>query len=223
VKRDAFTLLEVMVAVAILALSLTAIFSSEAGAIKMAHRSRKMGQAALLVRCKMGEIEEQVASQGLPALFDSDSDACCEGAEIDGFSCDWEIEPVVLPDNMFAPEDEGAGSGAQDPMAKVGSALGLSPDDKGSPTEMDPSQMLSGGGMDGIASMALSYTYPVLKPSFEAQIRRATVTVHWKEGSIDHQFDVTQYLVSDQPIVVPDANAEGATDPASTTGNGAGP
>jgi prepilin-type N-terminal cleavage/methylation domain-containing protein len=45
---SAFTLLEVMVAIAILAVSLTAIFSSEAGAIKMAHRARKMGMATLL-------------------------------------------------------------------------------------------------------------------------------------------------------------------------------
>jgi hypothetical protein len=34
------------------------------------------------------------------------------------------------------------------------------------------------------------------------------VTVHWKEGSTDHEFDVTQYLVSDQPIPTePEAGA----------------
>jgi general secretion pathway protein I len=212
-------LLEVMVAVAILALSLTAIFSSEAGAVKMAHRSRKMGLAALLVRCKMGEIEEQVASEGLPAVFDSGSDECCEEGEQEGFSCDWEIEPVVLPDNMFAEEEEeGDGKGGGDkpnPMDKVSSALGLPSStggDKPTVDDMDPSALLSGGG-DGLASMALSMVFPVLKPSFEAQIRRATVTVHWKEGSIDHSFDVTQYLVSDQPIVDPAAAAGLGVDP----------
>ena len=109
-RTEGFTLLEVMVAVAILALSLTAIFSSEAGAVKMAHRARKIGLASLLVRCKMGEIEEQVAAEGLPAVFDSGSDECCEDGEITGFSCDWEIEPVVLPDNMFASEEGEEGS-----------------------------------------------------------------------------------------------------------------
>ena len=218
-----FTLLEVMVAVAILAVSLTAIFSSEAGAAKMAHRSRKMGLAALLVRCKMGEIEEQVAAEGLPALFDAGSDECCEDGEISGFSCDWEIEPIVLPDNMFAPEEdeEGGGSGKKEsPLDKMTSALGVDPGangDKQGMNGMDPSTLLSGGG-GGLASMALSFTYPVLKPSFEQQIRRATVTVHWKEGSIDHSFDVTQYLVSDQPIVDPAAAAAAAAGVDPTTG-----
>jgi general secretion pathway protein I len=198
-RTAAFTLLEVMVAVAILAMSLTAIFASEAGAIKMAHRSRKMGLATLLVRCKMGEIEEQVAAEGLPALFDSGSDACCEDAEIDGFTCDWEIEPIVLPENMFAPEEGEEGTGepgeqpAQSPVEQMQQQLGA----------MDPAQAFSGQGsaeLDGLASMALGFVFPVLKPSFEQQIRRATVTVHWKEGSTEHEFDVTQYLVSDQAI-----------------------
>jgi len=52
-----FTLLEVMIAVAILGLSLTAIFSSEVGAANIAARARRQNVAATLARCKMGEIE----------------------------------------------------------------------------------------------------------------------------------------------------------------------
>src|SRR5690606_3853502 len=51
-----FTLLEVMVAVAILALSLVAIFSSEGGAIRAGARARQMSAATLLARCKMAEV-----------------------------------------------------------------------------------------------------------------------------------------------------------------------
>jgi general secretion pathway protein I len=223
-QTSGFTLLEVMVAVAILALSLTAIFSSEAGAVKMAHRSRKMGLASLLVRCKMGEIEEQVAAEGLPAIFDAGSDECCEDGEIDGFSCDWEIEPVVLPDNMFAQEDEEGGEGGENPIEKISTAMGLGPDENGkkpSAEDIDPTELLSGGG-GGLASMALEFVFPVLKPSFEQQIRRATVTVKWKEGTIEHSFDVTQYLVSDQPIVVPEATEEDPNNPGTGTGTGTG-
>jgi general secretion pathway protein I len=225
--RAAFTLLEVMVAIAILAVSLTAIFASEAGAIKMAHRSRKMGLATLLARCKMGEIEEQVAEEGLPAVFDSGSDACCEEAEIEGFGCDWEIEPVVLPDTMFAPEEgeDGAGapgSGGTDTMGQLSTALGmdLSKDPGASASGgIDPTQILSGGNTGGLAGLALSTVYPVLKSSFESQIRRATVTVHWKEGDRPHQFDVTQYLVSDQPI--PDVDPNNASGQGTLTPGGA--
>lgn len=206
--RAGFTLIEVMIAIAILALSLSAIFSSEAGAARIAHRSRKMGLAALLARCKMGEIEEQVAEEGLPAIFDSGSDGCCEDAEVEGFSCNWEIHPVVLPEAMFeAAEDE---EGGDDPSAPS--------DPLGDLSSVEPQDLLSGAsGMDGLASMALGLAYPVLKPSFESQIRRATVTVRWKEGSTEHDFDVTQYLVSSEPVqLLPDDTGATGAAPTST-------
>jgi general secretion pathway protein I len=203
-SRHGFTLLEVMVAVAIMALSLTAIFSSEAGAIRMAARARKTGVAALLARCKMGEIEEQIAIEGLPALMDSGSDECCEDAEVDGFECEWEIQPIVMPDTMFMDEEgeEGAATGeapaADAPASPLDDLNGTAPED-----------LLSGGGdVDGLASMAMSYVYPVLKPAFESQIRRVSVTVSWREGEAPHSFDVTQYVVSDQPVPL-----AGTTDP----------
>ena len=42
-------------------------------------------------------------------------DACCEGAELDGFTCDWEIEPIVLPDTMFAPPEGEEGEEGAEP------------------------------------------------------------------------------------------------------------
>lgn len=193
-RREGFTLLEVMVAVAIMALSLTAIFSSEAGAIKMAARARRTGIAALLARCKMGEVEEQLAIEGLPALMDSGSDACCEDAEVDGFGCEWEIQPIVMPDTMFMGEEGEDGEGTAEPGAGPTSPL-----DELSSTS--PEDLLSGGGdVDALASMAMAYVYPILKPSFESQIRRVTVTVNWTEGEAAHSFDVTQYVVSEQPV-----------------------
>jgi general secretion pathway protein I len=224
-RRSAgFTLIEVMVAVAILAMSLTAIFASEAGAAKVAHRSRKIGLAALAARCKMNEIEEQIASEGLPALFDSGSDACCEETPTEGVTCDWEIELVTLPDTMFAPEEPepenstGSSDKPTDPTDPTGKAQkGSAPDPMTALRDVDPEAALAGGGLGGMAAMALGYAYPVLKPAFEAQIRRATVTVHWREGSSDHSFDVTQYIVADRNT------AGAAPDPTQTTPGGQEP
>ncbi|MDD9933459.1 MAG: type II secretion system protein [Myxococcales bacterium] len=218
VVNAAFTLLEVMVAVAILAVSFSAIFSSEAGAIKMAARSRKMGTAALLARCKMGEIEEQIAEEGLPAIFDSGSDGCCEEAEIDGYSCDWEIQPVTLPETMFMPE-EGEGGEGDESASQPGGQL----------AEMSPEEMLSGGGAasaDGMAMMAMGFIYPALKASFESQIRRATVTVKWTEGERERSFDVTQFVVSGEPVELleglPMPGEEQGAPGATGTGTGTG-
>ena len=92
-----FTLLEVMIAVAILGLSLTAIFSSEVGAANVAARARRQSVAATLARCKMGEIEETVAIEGLPLLEKKDTDNCCDHAPVEGYECDWIIERIILP------------------------------------------------------------------------------------------------------------------------------
>src|SRR5690606_36835678 len=94
----AFTLLEVMVAVAILAVAMTAIFSSEGGAIRAGARTRQMTTATLLARCKMAEVEEQMAREGFPAVVAEGDDACCVCGEHEGFTCHWQVEQVMLLD-----------------------------------------------------------------------------------------------------------------------------
>jgi general secretion pathway protein I len=208
---SAFTLLEVMVAVGILGVALTAIFSSEAGAIKMAHSSRKMGLGVELARCKMGEIEEKIAKEGLPAVFSSNSDKCCEKAEIEGFNCDWEIDRILLPDAVFEQKDEKEGksrvkdsftssdvvqTAATDPTSLLSGGNGQLA------AATDPMTLLSGGNnqlMGSITSMAIQIVYPILKPSIEEQIRRVTITVRWYEGKREHSFKVSEYYVAEQP------------------------
>jgi general secretion pathway protein I len=215
----AFTLLEVMMAIAILAMCLTAIFSSQGGAVRMAGRSRRLGVATLLARCKMGEIEEQVAEEGLPALFDSGTDECCEEGEVEGYECKWEIVPVVLPETMFAPEEGAAGGGGSG--GGGGTLIDQLANKKSEDSNaFDPAAMMAGGDTGGLASMALGYVFPILKPAFEQQIRRATVVVQWREGELAKELDVTQYLVSQTPITAP---AEGETsEPGAGTGTGSG-
>lgn len=197
----AFTLLEVMIAVGILAVGLTAIFSSQGQAMKVAHRARKLNVATLLARCKMEELEEQVLREGLPAVDDSGSDECCEGAEVEGFTCDWEMIRVVLPDEteVGAEEDEEEGPG--------GALAGLTGGDPGDATAALDGMLAGAGGMGGVGDafteMAIGIAFPVLKPAIEEQVRRANVTVRWKEGDVEREFDVVQYLVAEQPPANP--------------------
>lgn len=276
-----FTLLEVMVSMAILAVALGAVFASEAGSVKMATRARKLGWASTLVRCKMGEIEEQVAKEGFPAIMGEGEDNCCKDAEIQGFTCKWQIEAVSMPETMFNPEEGEGEEGSDDKDSKSGDSKsgdsksgdskstksgdskdtgsGDSKKKKLDPAELlkDPKKLLGGGStpggaamgmgaaamgmgsgtgtgddegaapdMDSIASMAMGYIYPILKPSFESQIRRATVTVQWKEGSAEQSFDVTQYLVAEQPIPIEgtmDPNAQNQSGTGTGTGTGTTP
>ena len=187
----AFTLLEVMIAVAILGVGLAAIFGSEVQSVYTAAYARNANTAALLARCKMGEIEEQVLNEGFPAIDDKGEDACCEDAEVEGFTCEWAIDRVVLPDDFLEGEEEGADS-----------TLGALADDEGAQTGALDSA-LGGGGMggNGFAEMAIGIAFPVMKPSIEEQVRRATVTVRWDMdgASRSGSFDVVQYLVAEQP------------------------
>jgi general secretion pathway protein I len=189
--RRGFTLLEVMVSIAILAICLTAVFSTEAGSVRMATRARKMGFATLLARCKMGELEEEIAVKGPPPLLTTGSDECCADAEIEGFSCAWEIEPIVMPDTMFSDTGEAA-----ELLQGAAATTATSAKPTGNEMPAGATDLLGGGGdVDGMAAIAMQYVYPVLKPSFESQIRRATITVSWREGSAERSFDVTQYIV----------------------------
>jgi general secretion pathway protein I len=274
--RRGFTLLEVMVAVAILAIGLSAVFSAEAGSVRTAQRARKMGLATMLVRCKMGEIEEDIAKKGLPAIYATETDKCCKDAEIDGFKCKWELQPIVLPDTMFGQDEDKdkkkTGTGTSGGLGSTGTGLGglsglasgkgfgsgsspgltgmlgaaaaamgfqngsnstgstdpnqdpnsLTKDPTKDPKDPnnkpkdpilkqdpkdvlgnDPSHYLQGGSgkeVDGITAMAMQFVYPVLKPAFQSQIRRLTVTVSWLEGQAPKSFDVTQYVVAEQPV-----------------------
>jgi hypothetical protein len=193
-------LLEVMIAVAILGLSLTAIFSSEVGAANVAARARRQNVAVTLARCKMGEIEEIIAIEGLPAIDKKDTDSCCEHAPVEGFECAWHVERIILPE-LGAQDDEDEDT--QDtPRGLIAEASAEVTSQGGTPQEV------IAGQAGNLAVLALQLGFPILKPFLEEQVRRATVSVRWKEGPKERGFDVTQYLVSDQPAPVDDTATE---------------
>jgi general secretion pathway protein I len=206
--RRGFTLLEVMIAVAILGLALTAIFSSEVGAANVAQRARRQNIAATLARCKMGEIEEVISIEGLPVLEKKDSDNCCEHAPVEGFECDWIVDRIILPELGAGDEDEdGAeeGDSGDQPMQALNETTEEISQQGGAPEEV------IAGQAGNLALLALQIGYPILKPFLEEQVRRVSVTVRWNEGDKERGFDVIQYLVSEQ-VASEDPSAAEATE-----------
>lgn len=223
--RAGFTLLEVMIAVVILAVGLSSLFTTEAGAVRLAQRARTTTIATLLARCKMGEIEEEVAKKGWPESTMEERDECCEDAEHDGFRCEWKLERIKLPDveKEEGKEDEEGGEGDKGEK-KPGMLDRLAEFSQGSGETKDPSSALntllsgealtgtSGSGsedeegepMDPIGAMAMELAFPVLKPVIEQGVRRATVNVLWREGSKEQNLEVVQFLVSEEQIILPD-------------------
>lgn len=206
-----FTLLEVLVAVAILGLGLTVILSSQAGLFSGAGHAQHLSIAANLLRCRMNETELELLQKGFPLIDESEEGPCCDVEEDDEFSCEWRVETIELPqpagleafegdDSEEAGTDSLSTTGAgplgalMEVQATKGASLGENPD-IGSLAET-----LGGGeeGMQGMASMVMGLVYPSLKPMLEASIRKVIVTVRWKEGSNEREISATQYLTRPQ-------------------------
>lgn len=208
--RGGFSLLEVMVAIAILGLTLTVILSAQGGLAASNRSAANMGQAVQLGRCKMTEIEEQLLKLGYQEIDQIDTGvACCQDATPEGFTCDTKIEKVELP-NMNqgnALGDGGTLVGASSSMfqqnAAGGPGLNLSTDGglQGLGTSLMsqiPGAGPGGAGAEGLLGMVMSFLYPSIKPMYEASIRRITVNVRWKEGPNERELPITQYVTNPQ-------------------------
>lgn len=127
-RSRAFTLLEVMVAVAILGLSLTAIMSAQAGLFSAGSHAQRESVAIGLLRCKMGEIEERLLKLGYPEMDTKDEGICCEDPQAaDGFRCSWDILRVELPQPATFDQSDGGSmiSSALNPMGSATPGLGM--------------------------------------------------------------------------------------------------
>lgn len=197
-RARGFTLLEVLVAIAILGLGLTVVLSAQTGVFWSYSRASHLSRAPSLVRCKMSEVELALLKDGYPLLDESDEGPCCEDDPTEDYKCAWTIEKVELPEMPVGAADGGVSPGGSDVGGVLGKLDSLGKGDlktEGGGTE-ELSSMMEGVGAGSIASMAMSLVYPALKPMLEASIRKVTVVVSWKEGLRDREFAATQYLTS---------------------------
>lgn len=218
-----FTLLEVMVAVAILGLSLTVILSAQVGLFSTGTYNQHVSVALGLGRCKMTELEEQFLKLGYPEVDTNDEGACCNSDLRSDFTCAWKIQRVELPqppltDPFAAASGAGpagsppglGGLGAIGALAQAGGTFGPAPG--GSADLGQIAQGLSGtgtgglagvlssgaaaGGVGGLAPMLFGMVYPSIKPMLESSIRRVTVVVRWREGVASRDIEVLQWVTN---------------------------
>lgn len=202
-SKRGFTLLEIMVAVAILGLGLTAILSAQAGAFASAAHARNVSVATGLARCKMSEVEERLARpEGYPELDEEDSGPCCDGDTTSSMRCTWKIAKPEFPEAHFGELDLNATlSGLGLPGIGASSASPASPPAPGAPPAAGANglpDLSSVGGASGIAGMAMSFVYPILKPIYEASTRRVTVTLTWREGIKEYSMELMQWVTNPQ-------------------------
>lgn len=108
-RSRGFSLLEVLVAVSILGLGLTAILSAQAGAFSSAAHARNISVATGLLRCKMSEVEEHLYKDGFQETDESGSGPCCEGDDNPNFRCTWRVDKPQFPEAHFGELNLNAG------------------------------------------------------------------------------------------------------------------
>jgi general secretion pathway protein I len=242
----AFSLLEVMVAIAILGLVLTVILSAQGGLAASNRSAANMGQAVSLGRCKMTELEEKMLRFGYPELDAIDPGMpCCDDVQNELFTCDTRVEKVEMPNfnggNSLGDGGALTGPGA-DPSAGLPGMINPAGTSGGLNLNVDAGLaglgaslggQAGGAGAQGLLSMVMGIVYPSIKPMFEASIRRLSVTVKWKEGSNARELPLIQYVTNPQrggfagSALLPDGGAMDFADPSpaakpTTPGTGAG-
>lgn len=232
----AFTLLEVMVAVAILGLGLVTLLTAQTGLFASSKRAATLSEAIGLARCKMSEIEEHLLREGYQLTTEDEEGPCCEDDD-SALRCKWSIASVMLPEFSMSSADAGAGEGEEESAsamtldglgeAKDSLAKGDTAGSVGKMQEMMGGGMASGGpsmGAGALAPLAMGMVYPQLKAMLEASIRKVTVRVVWMEGRTERDFVVTQYITNPQAggFLAEDESAAGGAGGAGTEGTASG-
>ena len=213
-RARGFSLLEVMVAIAILGLAVTVILSAQGGLAATNKSAANMGSAITIGRCRMTELEEKLLKFGFAELDEVDqSNVCCDQQEVSGFNCDWRVEKIILPNPPQSTVDGGF-------LSLGGSFDGSVPQGIGAPGATIANNPIGGAGLDfdgglqnigqtltaqmggggagamGMLSTVFGIVYPSLKLVLEASIRRVTVTIHWREGLKERELPLVQYVTN---------------------------
>jgi len=189
-RAGGFTLLEVLIALAVLAGSLMAISDLAGNAIRNYGYARDLSVATLLAREKMAELEERFEDSGFRDFDESlDGDFADQGRP----EFRWRAE-VKKPDTKLS----------ADQLLAV--FLGASPDDVN--TQELLSKLLGGGqapgtGQTGQAAAgiggAMGGVFQAQLTAFGEEIKRSIreirLTVGWKSGKREEGLDVSTYLV----------------------------
>jgi general secretion pathway protein I len=213
-RREGFTLLEVVVAMAILGVALLAIFDLNAGAVASHAYVKRLTIATQLARSKMTDIEQELYDKGfeLDDVVERKGDFADEGWT--GFT--WKasivapktagIGPDKLLEALFAiPAGDGGAlaslfggmlGGTDGGLAGLaGLASAFSGGSSSSPL---PPGATGPGGLQALGPFAtLAQTQVTqLLDQIRKGVREVHLTVSWKEGTRTESIDVVTHVVS---------------------------
>ena len=192
-----FTLLEVMISLAILAVALVAISNLNGGSVQMHAYSRRATEATLLLRSKMLDVEDDLQKNGFSDFNDEKHGDFNEDGSPD---YSWSAE-ILKPDvqldatqllNLISGGSSNGGGlgGAGAALAQGLSAPGAQP---GGPTTQQPggASSLTSGPLGGAISGQMTTFIETLKKS----VREVRISVSWQDGKHRNQVEASQIIV----------------------------
>ncbi len=227
--RGGFTLLEMMIAMGILAVSYVALMQAASMSMRLSTFGKQITLATFLAQGKMEQVEETLTKEGFPDMDDSEEGDFEEQGH-PAFKWKLEINKVELPlaeafgqlmGNMGGGDDEegggalgGLGGGMGDLESKLGGQLGDQL--KGQLGGVMGGSGGSGGGIAGMLNpQMLAGQVEQLATMLEQALREVRLTVYWEEGGPGKELVLTTHLVQ-----VPSAGAGGLPGGAGTPGAG---
>jgi general secretion pathway protein I len=187
-RAAGFTLLEVMVALALLAAALMAMADLAGNALRNHAYARDLSAATLLARGKMAELEQKYEDAGFK---DFDEEEAGNFADEGRPDLEWQLA-LVKPDADLSSDQlvallAGMGGDSTDLMAKLMGGAGAAGAAAGGPATASPLAGLLGGFLQS----QLTAFGETLKRSF----REMRLTVSWRDGKTSHGFTVTTHLL----------------------------
>jgi general secretion pathway protein I len=189
--RGGFTLLEVMLALAILSITLVGLLGRTTGNVRLTQEVAMRGTVATLARGQMYEIEDQLLREGFQELeVTLEDDFGDQGwPEIR-----WQakIEKIELPGlNSLQALQEGGGAGEEGSAAggeQAGGGL------LGSFLSMGGGAGAGGGEDTSADASFISSQFEILRQVLEASIRKVTLTMTWEVGKEEQTMVVACYF-----------------------------
>lgn len=207
-RRRGFTLLEVMVAMAILAMSLVAAFDVVGGALRNHERTRHLELATMLARGKLAEVEARFEEDGFRD-FDEEDDGTFEAEGHPEVT--WAVK-TVKPTMELGAEGvvkalTGAEGGLEGLLGLTPGGLGGAGGQAGGSGGSGPAAGVSPAA--GAALAAIQAQLVTLGEEIKKGVREVRLTVSWKEGAREESFTVVTHLV----VLVPGSQAPVAGGP----------
>ena len=177
-KARGFTLLEVMVAIAILSSALVVLLEINTRNIAASNHARMMTTATQLARAQMVRLADDLDEKGYPDLDDvRNGNFGDDGLPM--FRWEAHVEKIELPGNLADQASKAANDKQTQSMAQnaAGSLGGFNP---------------TSGGVGGAASVVLGQ-FDMIRNAIEQSIRKVTLRVYWPEGKVEKYVEVTTF------------------------------